>query len=125
MTIQPHALRATIELVLGCRPDLALIEDLAHTLDDPDEVLPWLILRQGLFANDPLAMAQLHTLAAAIHRTTPARPQGLSIDPEAQALERRLEQSLHDLIAGEIARSDLASEIGTLFDHRIAEPGQG
>jgi hypothetical protein len=120
MAIRPEFLGAAIEMVLGRRADADLIADLAQMLDDPLEVLPWLVLRQGAFAGDSAIVEQLHALAAVANRASPARPWAGVVVPEVQAMDRMLEQGLRDLIADGAARTDLTDTIGSLLHRRNA-----
>jgi len=124
VTIEPAWLGGVIALVLGRKPDTALVDELARVLAAREEVLPWLMLRQGAFADDPEVVRQLGTLAAQANRPSPRRPAGPVLHPERIGLERDTEAGLRTMIAENIARGDLADALGaTLHRHNRTLPG--
>lgn len=125
MTIEPEWLGSVIALVLGRKPDTALIDELASLLAAREEVLPWLMLRQGAFADDPEIVRYLRTLAAQANRPSHQRPAGPVLHPQRPALERNTEAMLRTLIGEDVARTDLAQALGaTLHHHNRTLPGR-
>jgi hypothetical protein len=125
MTIEPEWLGGVIALVLGRKPDTALVSQLARVLEAREEVLPWLMLRQGAFADDPEILGHLKALAAQGNRASQHRPAGPVVPPERLGMERDTEHTLRELIADNVARADLADDLGaTLHRHNRTLPGR-
>jgi hypothetical protein len=125
MTVAPGWLGGVIALVLGRKPDTALVRELARVLETREEVLPWLMLRQGAFADDPEIVRHLKALAAHSNRASHHRPPGPAVPPERLAMDRATEKALHDLIAQNVAQADLANDLGaTLHRHNHTLPGR-
>jgi hypothetical protein len=125
MTVEPAWLGSTIALVLAREPDPALIADLAQVLEAREEVLPWLVLRQHAFADDPGVSGALKQLATTGNRPSRHRPDGPILAPKALALERDAEAALHDLIATHIAGSPTAETLGAILHaHNHTLPGR-
>lgn len=115
MSVEPEMLGAILRLVLGRDPGQALVADLARVLDQRDEVLPWLVLRQRVFDADPEVQARLKTLSAAGNCATRHRPHGTTITPETYQRAREVEAALGAMIAANIAGADHADTIGALL----------
>jgi hypothetical protein len=124
MTLEPGWLGGTLALVLARAPAPALIADLARVLEAREEVLPWLVLRQHAFADDPAVCNALTTAAAAVNRPSRHRPDGALMAPETLALERDAEAALRDLIATHIAGAPTADTLGAILHaHNQTLPG--
>lgn len=115
MSIEPEMLAAIIRLVLGRDPGQMLVADLARVLDQRDEVLPWLVLRQRVFDADPKVQARLKALSAAGNCATRHRPHGAAITPESYQQARDVEAALGAMIAANIAGAEHADMIGALL----------
>jgi hypothetical protein len=125
MTVEPETLGAVIALVLGRKPDKALVADLARVLDQREEVLPWLVLRQGAFADDADVLARLHALAGAGNRASHHRPAGPVMAPETHARKRDVEVALGRMIADNIAGTGHSDAIGAMLHaHNATLPGR-
>ena len=137
MTIDTPWLDDVLALTLGRRPDAALVEELAGVLATPEEVLPWLILRQGAFADDPQICAQLQHLAAQPAGPSSHRPAGPPLCPQTIERDRQADHVLRELVAQSIDSTALADTLGAIlhrqnqilsgradydFRRRIAEP---
>lgn len=124
MKIEPDWLGDMIALVLGRKPDPALLAVAARLLEQREEVLPWLVLRQSAFADDPELLGRLKTLAAAGNRPSPHRPAGQELAPEAIELNRQVEATLRALIADNLAGQDRADTLGAILHrHNQTLPG--
>jgi hypothetical protein len=111
--------------MLGREPDPVLVTDLAHVLEAREEVLPWLVLRQGAFADDPEALTTLKALAAAGNRPSRQRPDAPVLAPETPGLYRDAETALRDLIAQNLAGSAHADTLGAILHaHNSTLPGR-
>jgi hypothetical protein len=117
MTIDAQWLNDVIALVLARQPETALTEDLASVLETREEVLPWLILRQGAFADDPEIRAQLHALAVQARGAASPRPAAPPLCPHAIARDLQAEGVLRALVAHAIDSTALADTLGALL-HR-------
>jgi len=125
MTIEPAALGSAIALVLGRDPDTALLGELARVLARQEEVLPWLVLRQHAFDDDPEILDRLRALAAAGNRPSRHRPDGPVQSPAAYALKRDVEAALGAMIAENVASADRADGLGALLHaHNRTLPGR-
>ena len=108
MSIDPHRLRAALQLVTGAAPTTDDANGLVRRLGVIEEVLPWLVLRRDAFTDTP---EFTETVAAAVKRCPspatrrkPARVSSLT----RLAAERRSEEALGALIADNIAHADVA-----------------
>jgi hypothetical protein len=117
MLIERDWLTGVIALVLGRQPGVALTDELAQVLEQREEVLPWLILRQGAFADDPAIMAVLHQHAAQISHAATRRPPAPPIAVDAITSDRALHGAMTQVIADAVAATALTSEIGALLHH--------
>lgn len=117
MTIDRQWLSGIVALTLGRQPETTLIEEVAATLETREEVLPWLLLRQGAFADDREVLARLADLAAQTNRVSRHRPSGPVLCPDAVERHRLAELTLRDMVAQNVASSDLADTIGAIL-HR-------
>lgn len=125
MTIDPEMLGATIALVLGRTPAMALVGDLARVLEQQEEVLPWLVLRQAAFAGDREVETRLKALAGGGNRPLRLRPDPTVIDPESPARKREIEAVLGAIIADNLAGSGCADALGGLLHaHNATLPGR-
>lgn len=121
MTLDPLWLREAITLTLGRAPDQAQAIDIARVLEAREEVLPWLVLHHGAFSGDESIMKQLRSVAQTGNRASRRRPQGQTIAPAGQQLERDAETALARLIAANLVGSDPAdtsdATLCTGYDH--------
>lgn len=125
MTIEPKMLGATIALVLGRNPGQPLVSELARVLELQEEVLPWLVLRQGAFDGDAEVQSRLSALAAAGNRPSRQRPAGPIIAADTYARKRDVEAALGAMIADNIAGTDHADTLGAMLHaHNSTLPGR-
>jgi len=117
MLIDRDWLTGIVALLLGRQIDDALAGELAQLLEQRDEVLPWLILRQHAFADDPAIQALLHSHAAQTNRPATRRPPAPAVPPDTAARQRALRSALDQAIAQAVAASTLNATIGTLLHH--------
>ena len=117
MTIDPQWLNDVIALVLARQPETAMIHELATVLELRDEVLPWLILRQGAFADDPQIRAQLEHLSHQPRGATSHRPAAPALCAQAIERDHLAEHVLRALVAQSTDSTALADTLGGLL-HR-------
>ena len=137
MTIERDWLNGVIELVLGRSIEPQLLDQIAEVLETPEEVLPWLMLRQGVFAEDPDISAHLKAVAAQASQVLLQRPAGPVVCPDVVERHGLAERTLGDLVAQNIAGASFADHLGAIlhrqnqacsgrpgydFRRRIAEP---
>ena len=115
MTVDTELLHAAVALVLGRTPGKALTHELGRVLDQQEEVLPWLILRENAFADDADVQGRLRALAAAGNRPTRQRPAGPVVAICTPVVKREIEEALGGIIADNVAGSDRADAIGALL----------
>jgi hypothetical protein len=89
-------------------------------LGEVEEVLPWLVLRQGALADEPEIGAALAAQAERIGRPQSRREPGFAVSAPLVEIDRGLNDALHLLVAEDVARADLAEEVHGLFVHRHA-----
>lgn len=125
MTVDPEMLGATIALVLGRKLNKPMIDELARVLEQQEEVLPWLVLRQAAFDGDAEVQTRLRALAATGNRPSRHRPDGPVVDPAGHARQREIELALGRMIADNIAGKKHADTIGALLHaHNTMLPGR-
>ena len=123
--VDPETLGAVIALVLGRQPGKPLVGELARVLEQHDEVLPWLMLRQGAFDGDGEIQARLAAAAAAGNAPMRQRPDGPVIAPESYVRNRDIETAMARMIADNIAGTDRADALGALLHaHNNTLPGR-
>lgn len=124
LRLDPALVGETLALVLGVTPEPAFIDELARVLDNREELLAWVVLRQRGLDGYPEVMAALREQAA--RRTTPQTRRDLSrpYALHARQIERDAEEALRQRIAEDLALSDLTDEIGALL-HRLNEARPG
>jgi hypothetical protein len=120
MTIDANWLGDVVELMTGRAFDLDAARALAPVLGEPAEVLPWLVLRQGVLADEPAIAAALDAQAAQIGRPLTRRAPGNAVSAPLVEIDRGLSDALRLLIAEDVARTDLAEEVLGLFVRRHA-----
>lgn len=123
MTIDPIRLADAVELMTGRNMDAATAETLARVLGVEEEVLPWLVLKQNALADLPEARALLDDHAARLATPLTRRSASLAVSGPVIPIDRNIEDALRQLIAEDIARTELTQEIDALMvDRNAASP---
>lgn len=115
MTIEPRDLSDAVALFLGRTIDPALAGEIALMLAQPQELLPWLALRQGAFDTLPDVVAALGEAAAGAARPATRRPPCLSLSAPQITLTRDIHDALRQLVAENVERTSLAQEVNDLL----------
>ncbi len=132
MTIDPAWLNEAIEMIAGrtCGDDEA--QALARVLGEPDEVLPWLVLRQQTLVDEPAILEALADQARQLGQVQAGQANGTGTPAFALSaplieLDRALNTTLARIVAEDVARFALDEELHGLFArrHAVAPSGPG